>query len=57
VNGGWLHPQCTTDLSNKSKEEVDLIEEWYCEDCIQRIQNEDDEEKNENLENEVQQNQ
>jgi folate-binding Fe-S cluster repair protein YgfZ len=25
-NGGWLHPQCTTDLHEMKKEEVDLIE-------------------------------
>jgi len=42
-----LHPQCTSDLKNKTKDEVDLIEEWYCEDCIQRIKNEDDDEKEE----------
>ena len=33
-NGGWVHPHCTTDLKNKTQEEVDNIEEWYCEDCI-----------------------
>lgn len=42
-NGSWLHPQCTSDLCEKSKEELDAIEEWYCEDCIARIQRENDE--------------
>lgn len=41
ANGSWLHPQCTTDLKFKSKAELDAMEEWYCEDCIARIQRED----------------
>ena len=41
-NGSWVHPQCTSDLRNKSKEELDAIEQWYCEDCIARIQAEDE---------------
>jgi len=40
-NGSWLHPQCTTDLRDKSKDELDAIEEWYCEDCIARINREE----------------
>lgn len=42
TNGAWLHPQCTTDLRVKSKEELDAIEEWYCEDCVARIKKEDE---------------
>ena len=40
-NGSWLHPQCTSDLRDKSKEELDAIEEWYCEDCVARINREE----------------
>lgn len=36
VNGGWLHPQCTTDLCNLTQEQIDQIEVWYCEDCIEK---------------------
>lgn len=46
VNGEWLHPQCTTDLKDKSKEELDLIEEWLCEDCVSRAKREEEEELN-----------
>ena len=47
VNGGWVHPQCTEELKNKSKEELDAIEEWYCEECQARIRKEDAEEDEE----------
>lgn len=40
-NGSWLHPQCTSDLRDKSKSQLDAIEEWYCEDCVARIQREE----------------
>ena len=43
--GGWLHPQCTNDLKDKTREELDAIEEWYCEDCVQRINKEDEEDR------------
>ena len=33
-NGGWLHPQCTTDLREYSKEQIDYIDIWYCPDCV-----------------------
>ena len=33
VNGGWVHPQCTSDICNLSMEEIDKIEIWYCQDC------------------------
>lgn len=33
TNGGWVHPQCTNDLCHYSREEIDKIEIWYCEDC------------------------
>lgn len=33
VNGGWLHPECTRDLAAMSKQEIDAIEIWYCDDC------------------------
>ena len=42
-NGSWLHPQCTTDLRSKTKEELDNMEEWYCEDCLARIRREEEE--------------
>jgi hypothetical protein len=32
-NKGWLHPQCTDDLKDLSKEEIDNMEIWYCMDC------------------------
>lgn len=32
-NKGWLHPQCTDDLKDMSKEEIDKIDIWYCMDC------------------------
>ena len=33
-------------MKDKTKEELDAIQEWYCEDCIARIKKEEDEEKN-----------
>lgn len=33
INGGWLHPECTNDLAHMTKDEIDTIEIWYCEDC------------------------
>ena len=39
-NGGWLHPECTTDLHHLTKEQIDTIATWYCEDC--RAQNLDE---------------
>jgi hypothetical protein len=47
-NGSWLHPQCTSDLRDKSKQELDTIEEWYCEDCVARIQREEEDLNNNN---------
>ncbi len=41
-NGGWMHPKCTADLANKSKEDLDELEEWYCEDCVERIRREEE---------------
>lgn len=32
-NKGWLHPQCTDDLKDLSKDEIDQMEIWYCMDC------------------------
>ena len=32
-NGGWLHPECTTDLQHLTKEQIDTMAAWYCEDC------------------------
>ena len=32
-NKGWLHPQCTDDLKDMSKEDIDQIDIWYCMDC------------------------
>lgn len=36
VNGGWMHPQCTRDLCHLSRDEIDEIDRWYCEDCIDK---------------------
>ena len=52
VNGGWVHPQCTEELKHKSKEELDAIEEWYCEECQVRIKKEDEEVEEEQKEEE-----
>lgn len=52
TNGSWVHPQCTTDLKDKTKEELDEIQEWYCEDCIARIIKEEDDEDNDGNEEE-----
>ena len=52
-NGSWLHPQCTSDLRDKSKEELDTMEEWYCEDCLARISREEEEQLGEDEEIEV----
>lgn len=38
-NKGWLHPQCTDDLKDMSKEEIDKIDIWYCMDCRQQQDN------------------
>ena len=56
-NGGWVHPQCTTDLSEKSKQELDDIEEYYCEDCRSRIKSEEQEDDQMSDENDLQENQ
>jgi ribosomal protein L37AE/L43A len=37
VNGGWIHPQCTQDIFNLTKEEIDKIEVWYCQDCKYKL--------------------
>ena len=34
INGGWLHPECTTDLFKMSQEQIDKLDKWYCEDCV-----------------------
>ena len=33
ANGGWLHPECTSDLRHLTKEQIDTIVTWYCQDC------------------------
>ena len=36
VNGGWLHPECTEDLRNMTREQIEQhVEVYYCEDCRQ----------------------
>jgi len=37
INGGWLHPECTTDLRLYSEEQINKIDTWYCEDCVARL--------------------
>ena len=52
-NGGWMHPQCTNDLKNRTQDELNTIDEWYCEECVERIQHEqreDEEEEQEKME-------
>ena len=39
-----MHPQCSKDLMDKTKEELDDLDEYYCEDCRTRIQQEELEE-------------
>lgn len=35
LNGGWLHPECTSDLRHMTQEEILKLDKWYCEDCRQ----------------------
>ncbi|MFS8159782.1 MAG: hypothetical protein ACMG6E_06150 [Candidatus Roizmanbacteria bacterium] len=42
-NGGWMHPSCTDDLKNRTQEELNEMDEWYCEECVGRINNEQNE--------------
>lgn len=41
INGGWLHPECTKDLKAMSQAEIDKLEKWYCEDCVERGKNQE----------------
>ena len=34
VNGGWLHPECTSDLFHLTQDEIMNLDKWYCEDCL-----------------------
>lgn len=43
-NGSWLHPQCTNELKSLGKDDLDDMEEWYCEECQVRIGREEQEE-------------
>ena len=36
INGGWLHPECTSDLVKMSQEQIDKLDKWYCEDCVEQ---------------------
>lgn len=42
-NGGWLHPECTKDLSALTQEAIDQLDQWYCETCVERIDKENEE--------------
>ena len=53
-NGGWLHPECTTDLHHLTKEQIDTIATWYCEDCKAQNLHEDGKE-NEEISDEIDQ--
>ena len=35
VNGGWLHPECTDDLCNMTRAQIDNMTYWVCQDCKQ----------------------
>ena len=35
VNGGWLHPECTDDLCNMTRAQIDNMTYWVCQDCRQ----------------------
>ena len=50
-NGGWLHPLCTIDLKDKPKEYLDDLDQWYCEDCRERIEREKEEDEDFNKDN------
>ena len=33
-----MHPSCTSDLKDKKQSEVEeMVGEWYCDDCRERI--------------------
>lgn len=42
---GWLHPECTEDLKNLSREVIDSLGAWYCAACAQRVKQEETSEK------------
>ena len=54
VNGGWVHPQCTKDLCHYSREEIDKIDIWYCEDCRMKEMGDQSAPVPENQQNEMQ---
>lgn len=51
-NGGWLHPECTTDLAHLTKEQIDTIAAWYCEECREQRLDEGDADEEGELEDE-----
>jgi hypothetical protein len=34
---GWLHPECTDELKNKSQTFIDNMGPWYCQACALRM--------------------
>ena len=32
-HNGWLHPECTEDLRNKTQDFIDNLGPWYCQSC------------------------
>ena len=36
-NGGWLHPECTDDLCNMTRAQIDNMIVWYCQDCRDKV--------------------
>ncbi len=51
INKGWMHPCCTTDEAVKgmTQDQLDGLEEWYCEDCKERMRREEEEEEEEDI--------
>ena len=52
-NGGWVHPQCVGDLSTKTKEELDELQEYYCDECVSRIKKEEEDEAKGNVDEDL----
>ena len=44
VNGGWYHMKCVPELAALSKDEVENMGDWWCQECLNRMAREDEEE-------------
>jgi len=43
---GWLHPECTEDLKNKTQDYIDNLGAWYCQACTKRMNGDDSLDRN-----------